>query len=505
MADQKDLEDLILKTLHESTTIDNSVTFYDQKASKLGTVADMMGVISSLHADLFVVQSATGKSTQEWVLTPEAKTYVTKGSPEAQIFAAVPAEGIGQKALMAQMGPMFKFGYNYCGKNRWLKLDKKTKTITRLVDSITDTVIGELKTIADGKTLPAKQIKLLKKRKFLKLVTRKIFAVAKGPNFSLQRSGKLAADLTPEMLRSGEWKQQTWKPYNWDAEGAGLQTGALHPLMKFKAEVRNVLINMGFDEMPTNQYVENSFWNFDALFTPQQHPARDAHDTFFLTAPATTEKLPEGYAQRVQDAHEKGCKGSIGYRYEWKESEAKKNILRTHTTAVSTRMLYDLAQSPGGFKPVRRFSIDRVFRNETLDATHLAEFHQVEGFIADRNLTLGDLLGTIKEFFHQMGIDEVTFKPAYNPYTEPSMEIFVYSKELDKTIEIGNSGIFRPEMLLPMGLPEDVVLIAWGLSLERPTMVKYGLKNIRELFGPNVKLPIIQSNPICNFNEKSRE
>lgn len=116
--------------------------------------------------------------------------------------------------------------------------------------------------------------------------------------------------------------------------------------------------------------------------------------------------------------------------------EAQKNLLRTHTTAVSARMLYKLANQDGGFIPAKYFSIDRVFRNETLDATHLAEFHQVEGVVADRNLTLGDLIGVIAEFFKKLGITQIEFKPAYNPYTEPSMEIFCFHPGLKKWIEV---------------------------------------------------------------------
>merc|ERR1719310_509855 len=195
--------------------------------------------------------------------------------------------------------------------------------------------------------------------------------------------------------------------------------------------------------------------------------------------------------------------GSIGWRYDWSEDEARKNILRTHTTAVSARTLCKLAQDykkTGVFTPKKYFSIDRVFRNETLDATHLAEFHQVEGFVADRNLGLGHLIGVLKEFFARVGISKLRFKPAYNPYTEPSMEIFGYHPQLKKWIEVGNSGVFRPEMLLPMGLPEDVSVIAWGLSLERPTMIKYGIDNIRDLFGSGVQLDFIRKNPICRFD-----
>ncbi|XP_039064306.1 phenylalanine--tRNA ligase alpha subunit, cytoplasmic-like [Hibiscus syriacus] len=106
----------------------------------------------------------------------------------------------------------------------------------------------------------------------------------------------------------------------------------------------NIFLQMGFEEMPTNNLVESSFWNFDALFQPQHHPARDSHDTFFLEAPSTTRELPEDYVQLVKHVHESGGYGSRGYMYDWKREEANKNLLRTHTTAVSTRMLYALAK-----------------------------------------------------------------------------------------------------------------------------------------------------------------
>lgn len=194
-------------------------------------------------------------------------------------------------------------------------------------------------------------------------------------------------------------------------------------------------------------------------------------------------------------------KNTHSYQYDWKVSEAQKLILRTHTTAISSNMLYLLAQEQP-FRPAKYFSIDRVFRNETVDATHLAEFHQVEGLIADRNLTLGDLIGFLNAFFQKMGVTELRFKPAYNPYTEPSLEIFSYHHGLQRWVEVGNSGMFRPEMLRPLGLPEDVRVIAWGLSLERPTMIKYGIDNIRELLGHKVDLEMVRKNPICRLDKK---
>ncbi|KAF1594679.1 UNVERIFIED_CONTAM: Phenylalanine--tRNA ligase alpha subunit, partial [Eudyptes pachyrhynchus] len=224
-----------------------------------------------------------------------------------------------------------------------------------------------------------------------------------------------------------------------------------------------------FTEMPTDNFVESSFWNFDALFQPQQHPARDQHDTFFLQDPAEAPELPAGYTAKVKKVHSQGGYGSQGYKYEWRLEEARRNLLRTHTTSASARMLYQLARQEK-FSPVKYFSIDRVFRNESLDATHLAEFHQVEGVVADRGLTLGHLMGTLRQFFTKLGtggtgggdarglgtpqgpphsplspgITQLRFKPAYNPYTEPSMEVFSYHKGLKKWVEVGNSGVFRP-------------------------------------------------------------
>lgn len=285
--------------------------------------------------------------------------------------------------------------------------------------------------------------------------------------------------------------------------GSSLGGGAFHPLLKVRAEFRRILMDLGFIEMPSNKWIESSFWNFDSLFQPQSHPARDAHDTFFIKNPARTLKVPENYYEAVKTIHECGGYDSIGYQYIFKEEEARKNLLRTHTTAISAQMLYQLARemeaNGGTFTPKKYFSIDRVFRNEAMDATHLCEFHQVEGLVADRNLTLGHLIGIIRAFFHKIGITELRFKPAYNPYTEPSMEIFGYHPDLKKWTEIGNSGMFRPEMLRPMGLPDDVRVIAWGLSLERPTMIKYRMENIRDLFGHKADLNKQRHAPIARF------
>ena len=176
------------------------------------------------------------------------------------------------------------------------------------------------------------------------------------------------------------WRGESFKAYNLvPGAGAPPAGGHQHPLLKVRQQFREIFLQLGFAEMPTNNFVESGFWNFDTLIQPQMHPARDAHDTFFLKTPERAHKAPEDYVERVRTMHESGGHGSIGHQYAWKRAEADKNILRTHTTAVSARCLHKLAQD--GFKPARFFSIDRVFRNEAVDRTHLAEFHQVEGVI----------------------------------------------------------------------------------------------------------------------------
>ena len=100
--------------------------------------------------------------------------------------------------------------------------------------------------------------------------------------------------------KRGTWRDAEFKEYNYDALGLAPPSGALHPLLKVRSQFRKIFTSMGFSEMPTNNYVESSFWNFDALFQPQQHPARDAHDTFFLTHPATSDEFPDAYLQRVK-------------------------------------------------------------------------------------------------------------------------------------------------------------------------------------------------------------
>ena len=299
-------------------------------------------------------------------------------SPEAQVFkAAADAHAAGTPATVASLkealGSVSDIGFKQAMQQKWVAVDKSggAPVVVPKVDMVEDTALNVLKALKAGENVDAKAVAALTKRKLVIMKKWSTWRVEKGPKFASERK-KQATDLTAEMIKSGAWREESFKAYNFDALGLAPAGGYLHPLLKVRTQFRKIFTNMGFEEMPTNNFVESSFWNFDALFQPQQHPARDAHDTFFLTQPALAplEKIPAAYLARVRETHENGGFGSIGYGYSWSEEESRKNLLRTHTTAVSSRMLYKLAQD--GFKPAKYFSIDRVFRNESIDRTHLA-------------------------------------------------------------------------------------------------------------------------------------
>ncbi|XP_063842992.1 phenylalanine--tRNA ligase alpha subunit-like isoform X1 [Scylla paramamosain] len=473
-----------------------------QFATKIGQDHQrIVGTIKSLESlgNVVDVKQMTVKS---WECTEEGTCLANEGSHEARLFSSLGKEGRLLADIKANI-PNSNIALGAAMKNKWVK--KEGEKVVPIVSSISDEVQLHLQAVAQGEahTVPDKIKADYKKRKLIKEIERTVFEVSKGSEFTTSVV-KQEAELTKDMIESGQWKNANFKPYNFKSKGrVELRSGHLHPLMQLRSEFRRIFLEMGFTEMPTNSYVESAFWNFDALFQPQQHPARDAQDTFYVADPATCLEVPEDYLERVRKTHSEGGYGSIGYQCKWNRAEADKNLLRTHTTAVSARMLYKLAQD--GFKPAKYFSIDRVYRNETLDATHLAEFYQVEGVVADHNFSIKNLMGVIGSFFKKIGMTSVRFKPTYNPYTEPSMEIYSYHKGLKKWVEVGNSGLFRPEMLRPMGLPESVKVCGYGLSLERPAMIMYGINSIRELVGPRVKMELILDNPVCTIDKFSGE
>jgi phenylalanyl-tRNA synthetase alpha chain len=261
-----------------------------------------------------------------------------------------------------------------------------------------------------------------------------------------------------------------------------------HPLRKIMEETRRAFLEMGFTEA-ASPMVESAFWNFDALFQPQDHPARDMQDTFYMAEPERLELPEDAVVERVSQTHENGWQtGSQGWGYHWDPEQARRAVLRTHTTAATIRAL---ARHPE--PPLKVFCVGWTFRNETISYKHLPVFHQVDGIVIDKEANLSTLLGTLSEFYRKMGFDKVKFKPAFYPYTEPSADVVVYMESRKKWIEMGGSGIFRPEVTEPLGCRYPV--LAWGLGIERLAMLRLGLNDIRELY--RCSLDQMEEVPLC--------
>ncbi len=253
-----------------------------------------------------------------------------------------------------------------------------------------------------------------------------------------------------------------------EADAPPVYPARTHPLKDIIAEIRETFVALGFGEV-TGSMCQSGFWNFDALFTPQDHPAREMQDTFYLDSP------PYGKVATDRDLRAVAAEHKRHWSAKWSPAESRRAVLRTHTTCVTIRHIAETRP-----ESARVFSLGRVFRNEKPSYKHLAEFNQVEGVVVGPHVTLRGLMGIQKEFYRRMGMDRVKFWPTYFPYTEPSLQSMVYNEALGKWIELFGMGIFRPEVTRPLGIKTRV--LAWGGGIERIAMLRYAMTDVRELY-----------------------
>jgi phenylalanyl-tRNA synthetase alpha chain len=380
---------------------------------------------------------------------PDLKLLDYGGKPVKE----VPAE------LAAFMGPMKSYGYISL-ENGKIKPMGKNPASYPLATALKSPEKADKNSVAE-----------LKRRGYVeefssKAISAKITDEGKAFETSEGSEGG-AKSLTQEMVKSGSWKGAKFPELNIAPDTVPAQeSGKTHPLTNAINKIRDIFISMGFEEME-GDYVEEAFWNFDALFQPQDHPSRELADTFYIDRVSSLADVPDDVMERAKAVHEKG------WHCKWDINEAKKTILRTHTTVLSARTL--AKRKKGKF-----FAIGRVFRNEAIDFKHLAEFHQVEGIIADESVTFRQLLGVLKTFYSRLGFEKIRFRPSYFPYTEPSLEIEVFFEPRQEWIEIGGAGIFRPEVCEILGCTYPV--LAFGLSLERPLMMILETNDIRAFY-----------------------
>lgn len=280
--------------------------------------------------------------------------------------------------------------------------------------------------------------------------------------------------LTPDLVASGRWRDVNIRRYDVKAFAPTIYGGRMHPITLLIDRIRNAFLTMGFTEI-TGDFFESAFWNMDVLFTAQDHPARELQDTFYLSNPDRVDLSGDSdIVDVVRQVHEDGwTTGSRGWGYKWSLEEAQKTLLRTHTTVNTIRRI---AEDPE--LPFKVFSIGRVFRNEAMDSMHLPEFMQIEGIVCEEGANFDMLCALLREFYARMGIPKIRIRPSYYPYTEPSADVEIFFN--GQWMELGGSGIFRPEVTEPLGVHEPV--LAWGFGLERLAMPVWGLKDIRDIY-----------------------
>jgi phenylalanyl-tRNA synthetase alpha chain len=440
-------------------------------------------------------------------LTEEGDRYAAEGLPELALYEAAVDAGAAEKSVALGRligeagldGDAVDIALANFARKGYGEVDSGEVTVDPDASPEDDPERQALETLAEGGSVDDKSaLGQLDRRGLVERSERTVRSVTltdEGVTALMEgvEEAETVDQLTPELLTSGEWENVEFTDYNVEAEAEERQPGRKHPLRQMADRVKDVLVGMGFQEMqgPT---VDADFWIHDCLFMPQDHPARTHWDRFAIENPEKIDDIPADLVERVKRAHYEGVgEDGEGYHSPWDEEFARKLALRGHTTSLTSRHL--AGEAMGDLEPPQRFfSVEKAYRNDELDETHLLEFFQIEGWVMAEELSVRDLMGTFTAFYEQFGITDLRFKPTYNPYTEPSFELFGRHPETDELIEIGNSGIFRPEMLEPLEVDCDVM--AWGLALERLLMLASGAEDIRDVHGTLVDLEYLRTEEV---------
>lgn len=466
---------------------------FDEIAARLGVNVGAVAKSAEWLAGKGLAEPSKSSVIHVVTLGEEGLAYVERGLPERRLVEAL--KSMGGEASLKQIeslgafrGDELNIGIIWAKRNGWISVLKSdgevmfhlekypsAKTDEELVLEILKRGAVNLEDL--GPIRPACE-RLGRRPGVLRMneVARHVLSPTKKalslPPQLLEEREEVT-QLTPELLSSGGWRSKIFRKYDIYAPVKPVLAPRLHPLTHIIELIKSIFVELGFEEI-RGPLVELAFWNFDALFQPQDHPAREMHDTFYLSTPSKGQ--PPELAANVGRVHyDGGGTGSKGWGYEWSIEEASRLVLRTHTTATTIR---HLAQNSK--RPLKVFTIDRVYRNERVDWRRLAEFHQVEGILVDKRANFRELMGIIKEFYSRIGLKKVRFRPSYFPYTEPSAEVDVYVERRGSWVELGGMGIFRPEVTAPLGVKEPV--LAWGLGLERLALLLLDVNDARTLY-----------------------
>jgi phenylalanyl-tRNA synthetase alpha chain len=379
-----------------------------------------------------------------------------KGLPERRLLNLLKDGSKTMQDLQKELGSIFGPAMGLARKNNWIETNEKISLKHSPVE-----LPGEktLKKIGNGKQ-PKNEIDDVD-----------LSSLLKRPDFIIEDVQKLKEISLTDNAKSIEISESIGA-IDVEAKAPQIFAARTHPLKDTIDEIREIFVTLGFSEI-VGSMSQSSFWNFDALFTPQDHPARELQDTFYLDGISAKKIGTPEQIKNVSASHKKN------WRYLWDINEARKMVLRTHTTCVTIKHLAETKPDEA-----RVFSVGRVFRNEKVSYKHLVEFNQIEGVVVGKNATLRDLMGIQREFYKRIGITKIKFWPTFFPYTEPSLQTMVYNDRLGKWVELFGMGIFRPEVTKPLGINKPV--LAWGGGIERIAMLKYGLDDVREFYNNNL-------------------
>ncbi len=490
-------EKKLLKELSEDTE-STPEEIAEKQNMPLKAVTSAAGMLSS--KDIITVDK---QSIDNISLSEEGKEYAENGLPEHRIikalqeFAQEGKEEVAMAEVMERANvtkQQMNFSIGVLMRHRWAKMNQGKLSITEDGKNVDLNNLPEenfLKFIREHKQITEDNIPPefenvctdFKKRKDL-------FEIKTLQNFKFNINDlgqqildqgitiqEEATQLTHEQLKTGSWKNLHYRGYDINASAPNTFPGKVHPLQQTIEEIRSIFIDLGFDEAK-GTILESAFWNFDMLFQPQDHAAREMQDTFYVSNPPIADLPSQDLVEKTKNEHETGGDtGSRGWQYKWDVEVAKQMVLRTHTTGLSVRYLSE--HEP----PLKMFSVGRVFRRDTLDYNHLPEFHQVEGIVAGEDMSFKNLLGILKEFYKKLGF-KVRFRPAYFPYTYLSVESEIDVPDKKSWMELGGSGMFRPEVLEPLGIKTQVA--AFGLGIERLAMMRCNVDDIRQLYQSDI-------------------
>ena len=445
---------------------------------------------ASLWAKLKGVLSFSERKEVFLELSEEGKEFLKENLPEKNLIRAV-EKGIEDIEEIKKAVKKAEIGIIWAKKHGWISIERGKIKLTKAGKSFLEKETNEeklLKELSKGRK-KLEEIRFKKElEEFLRRGLVKKIEVREKTFFLTELGKKIAPlikieeeidQLTPEIIKSGEWKKKKLRKYDIHLPSPKIYPGKIHPYRKIIDEVREKLLSLGFKEV-RGPLVELNFWNCDVLFMPSDHPARDIHDIFNVKFPKYGKVLDKELWERVRETHESGwITGSKGWG-KWDFELARRLILRSHCTAVSARSLYSIKKED---LPIKIFTIDRVFRPDVIDAKHFIEFEHCDGIVAGEGLNLKNLLFYLKEIAYAAGAEKVKFKPSYFPFTEPSLEGFVYFEKFG-WVEFCGAGIFRPEVTLPLGI--EVPVLAWGAGIGRLAMIKLNVEDIKYLYSTDL-------------------